>query len=96
MTLIGINVLDKDMSRSDYYQLTWTHFQRSTPYTIVTINIDMALQNQAAYLDKVGATLRVAPAPIAKPGPEQVLVRTRAIGINPVDWMVNLSPTKHP
>ena len=44
--------------------------------------------NQAAWLDGAGKQLRIAEAPMPKPGPDQVVIKNKAIAINPVDWKV--------
>lgn len=44
--------------------------------------------NHAAYLKEKGAQLEVAEAPYTEPGEGQVLVKTAAIAINPIDWKV--------
>ena len=48
----------------------------------------MVSENRAAFLVERGESLQVGPAPVTNPGPNQVLVRNRAIAINPVDWMM--------
>ncbi|TKA68533.1 hypothetical protein B0A49_13457 [Cryomyces minteri] len=44
--------------------------------------------NQAAWLDGKGEKLRVGPAEMPKPGPDEVVIRNHAIAVNPVDWKV--------
>ena len=41
--------------------------------------------NTAAWLDAPFATLKVRPAPYSSPGPDQIVVRNRAIAVNPLD-----------
>lgn len=42
--------------------------------------------NQAAWLTAKGAPLTVEPAPLLDPKPNQILIKNRAVAINPVDW----------
>ena len=42
--------------------------------------------NMAAYLDLKDTPLRIGEAPMPVHGPNEILVRNRAIAINPVDW----------
>lgn len=44
--------------------------------------------NHAAWLDGKGQKLRVGPAAMPIPGPGEVVVRNRAVAVNPVDWKV--------
>ena len=44
-------------------------------------------QNTALWLPKRGARFEVSPAPSTPPGPDQVVVRTRALAVNPVDGL---------
>lgn len=47
----------------------------------------MASDNAAAWLDAKGAPLRVGPAPApAAPGPGELVVRSRCVAVNPLDW----------
>lgn len=46
----------------------------------------MAPQNQAAWLHKAKAPLQVGSAPYTAPGPDQLVVRSRALAINPLEW----------
>ncbi|KAH6624025.1 chaperonin 10-like protein [Chaetomium sp. MPI-SDFR-AT-0129] len=42
--------------------------------------------NTAAFLPAAGAALVLGERPIPTPGPNELLIRTHAIGINPIDW----------
>lgn len=42
--------------------------------------------NEAAWLDGAGKQLRVAEAPMPKADSDRVVIRNKAIAINPVDW----------
>jgi NADPH:quinone reductase-like Zn-dependent oxidoreductase len=44
-------------------------------------------QNTALWLPKRGAQFEVSPAPYTPPGPHQVVVRARALAVNPIDGM---------
>lgn len=46
------------------------------------------MSNKAAYLDAKGSKLRVAEAPIPKAGPNDIVIKNKAIAINPVDWKI--------
>ncbi|KAL9619497.1 MAG: hypothetical protein Q9160_005860 [Pyrenula sp. 1 TL-2023] len=47
--------------------------------------------NQAAWIPaKRAVPLRVGDAPYTRPGPDQLVVKNRAIGINPFDWVLQL------
>ncbi|KAK4499172.1 hypothetical protein PRZ48_009685 [Zasmidium cellare] len=46
------------------------------------------MSNQAAWLDGKAQKLRVAPADIPKPGPDDVVIKNHAVAINPVDWKI--------
>jgi len=46
------------------------------------------MSNQAAWLDGKDQKLRVAEAPMPKAGDDEVLIKNKAIAINPVDWKV--------
>src|SRR4051794_34450982 len=48
----------------------------------------MADKNNAAWLDKAGASLEVRSADIGKPGADEVLIKVRAIALNPVDYFM--------
>jgi len=42
--------------------------------------------NIAAFLNAQGANFSVSDAPLPIPGPGEVLVRNRAVALNPTDW----------
>ncbi|KAM0326684.1 hypothetical protein ACHAQA_006554 [Verticillium albo-atrum] len=42
--------------------------------------------NQAAWIDSKGAPLRVGEAPMPTPGEGDIVIRSRAVAINPLDW----------
>ncbi|THV93746.1 GroES-like protein [Aureobasidium pullulans] len=44
-------------------------------------------ENQAAWLNASKSALEVGPAPYTHPGPDQLVIRNAAIGINPIDWL---------
>jgi len=44
--------------------------------------------NTAAWLKTIGSPLVVGPAPYPVPGPNQIVVKNRAVAINPVDWLM--------
>lgn len=44
----------------------------------------MAPENQAAFLDGIGKPLRVGPADMPTPGDNEIVIRNRAVAINPV------------
>jgi len=44
--------------------------------------------NQAVWLDGQGAKLRVDNAEMPTPGPDEVVVRNRAVAVNPADWKI--------
>jgi len=48
----------------------------------------MSKQHNAAYLDAVGKTFRVGPIDTKSPGKGEILIRNKAVAINPVDWKV--------
>lgn len=55
--------------------------------------------HQATYLDGIAKPLRIGSAPTPSPGPNQVLIKAKAVAINPVDWKIQdlgLSVTKFP
>jgi NADPH:quinone reductase-like Zn-dependent oxidoreductase len=45
-------------------------------------------QNEAAWLATKHGPLQVKEAPYTEPGPGEILVRNRALAVNPVDWML--------
>lgn len=45
-------------------------------------------QNTAAVLPAPRAALVVLPAPMPEPAPDEVVVRVRAVAVNPVDWII--------
>lgn len=52
----------------------------------------MSDKNQAAYLAaKSARPLQVQQAPVTSPGPNEVLIRNKAVAINPVDWAKQLA-----
>lgn len=59
----------------------------------------MTQTNKAAWLRQEKTKLEVGPAEIGKPGRDQVLVRNRAVAVNPVDWKMQdgwLFPIREP
>lgn len=46
----------------------------------------MPPQNQAAWLPRAKAQLKVGPAPYTAPGPNELVVRARAVGLNFLEW----------
>ena len=50
----------------------------------------MTTENEALWLDSPRAGLRVGPAPRPRPGPGEVVVRVRAVALNPVDAVSGL------
>lgn len=44
--------------------------------------------HSAAVLHAVGSNLVIEQRPTPSPGPGEVLIRNRAIGLNPIDWKV--------
>ena len=42
--------------------------------------------NQAAWIDEKGAPLRVGDAPMPSAGPGEIVIRSRSVAINPLDW----------
>lgn len=42
--------------------------------------------NNAAFLDEKASSLRIGPAPMPTPSPNEIVIRNKAIAINPVDW----------
>ena len=47
--------------------------------------------NTAAWIKAKKAPLEVGPAPYPSPGPDQIVVRTRAVAINPLDWIIQVA-----
>jgi NADPH:quinone reductase-like Zn-dependent oxidoreductase len=45
-----------------------------------------SLNNQAAWLVKASSPLEVGDAPLPEAGPGEIVVRNKAIAINPLDW----------
>ena len=44
--------------------------------------------NRAAWIDRPGSRLRVRDAPMPRAGADQVVIRSRTVAINPVDWNI--------
>lgn len=44
--------------------------------------------NKAAFLDDVGAKLSVRDAPMPTAAPGRVVIKNKAVAVNPVDWKV--------
>lgn len=51
--------------------------------------------NQAAWLTAKGAPLTIEPAPLSDPEPNQILIKNRAVAINPVDWALQQMGSEH-
>jgi len=51
----------------------------------------MHIDNTAAWLSSRLASLSVGPAPYTPPAAGEILIRTRAIAVNPVDWIIQLA-----
>ena len=47
--------------------------------------------NHAAWMDTARSPLAVRDAPMEQPGPGQVVIRNRAIAVNPVDWIIQVA-----
>jgi NADPH:quinone reductase-like Zn-dependent oxidoreductase len=47
--------------------------------------------NTAAWIPARNRPLEVGPAPRTPPGPDQIVIRNRAIAINPVDWVIQVA-----
>lgn len=47
--------------------------------------------NEAAWIRRRRGPLEVGPAPYPRPGPGEIVVRTRAVAVNPLDWIVQLA-----
>ena len=53
--------------------------------------------NQGAWLTEVGTSLKIEPVPLLDPKPHQILIKCRAVAINPVDWSMQLmGPDRFP
>ena len=50
--------------------------------------------HSAAILRAIGSSLVIEQRPTPSPGPGEVLIRNRAIGLNPIDWKLQAVP--HP
>jgi len=50
----------------------------------------MTPTNSAAWLRRRRAPLEVGPAPYTHPAPNEIVVRNRALAVNPVDWTIQL------
>jgi NADPH:quinone reductase-like Zn-dependent oxidoreductase len=48
-------------------------------------------ENTALWLPKRGAAFEVGPAPFTHPGPEEIVVRVRAVALNPIDAMPGIA-----
>ena len=44
------------------------------------------LSNKAAWLDAKDTKLRIGDAPVPQPGPDEIIIKNRAIAVNTVDW----------
>lgn len=56
----------------------------------------MSPQNHAAWLMKKQDTVFVVDkAPYNKPGPGELVIRTKAVAINPADWLIQVRSTEH-
>lgn len=44
--------------------------------------------NQAAWIHEKGARLTVGVCSLTAPGPEEILIKNHAWGINPIDWKI--------
>jgi NADPH:quinone reductase-like Zn-dependent oxidoreductase len=47
--------------------------------------------NQAAWLSSRPGRLAVGPAPYTAPGPRQIVVRNRAVAVNQIDWLIEVT-----
>lgn len=47
--------------------------------------------NRAAWITRRKGRLEVGPAAYTRPGPDQVVVRNRAVAINPLDWIIQVA-----
>lgn len=50
--------------------------------------MDLNLENKAAWIAEKGGWLTVGPADVTPPGPNEVLMKNHAWGINPIDWKI--------
>lgn len=48
-------------------------------------------QQKALWVPAPHADFAVGPAEVPKPGPGEILVRAEAVGLNPIDWVVQLT-----
>lgn len=55
----------------------------------VPVSVEPA--NRAAWIPAAHAPLAVAPAPYPHPGEGQIVLRTRAVAVNPVDWIIQVA-----
>ena len=46
--------------------------------------------NTAAWINAKHAKLEVGPAPYTPPGADQIVIRNRAVAINPLDWIIQV------
>jgi D-arabinose 1-dehydrogenase-like Zn-dependent alcohol dehydrogenase len=47
--------------------------------------------NTAAWINAVHARLEVGPAPYTPPGDDQIVVRNRAVAVNPLEWIIQVA-----
>jgi NADPH:quinone reductase-like Zn-dependent oxidoreductase len=47
--------------------------------------------NTAAWINAKNAELEVGPAPYTPPGDDQIVIRNRAVAINPLDWIIQVA-----
>ena len=45
-------------------------------------------QHKALLLHTAGAAFQIGPRPTPTPGPNQVLIRNKAVALNPADWII--------
>ncbi|MBS2545631.1 zinc-binding alcohol dehydrogenase family protein [Catenulispora sp. NL8] len=48
--------------------------------------------NTAAWIPAKRARLEVGPAPYTPPAADQIVIRNRAVGVNPLDWIIQVEP----
>jgi NADPH:quinone reductase-like Zn-dependent oxidoreductase len=48
--------------------------------------------NSAAWISAGKARLETGPAPYPSPGPDQIVIRNRAVAVNPLDWIIQVAP----